>query len=206
MLRRLPRELFQRLRTGRVRPPGFMSCGSCGNCGIHSKGLQAAVDRHEATVTRLHPAALATSAGQTDSPQGAAPAVRGRPLRDAGSLEPAETGPAKIASEPPFASHASSGAAAAGKTWAPAVPPPSPPVGDVYSKTFYKRNLPSPPAIAFSSPEGDPKSPIDHGSAHVHDAALMCVVNAANKHAAPHVRRETAVWGSTGCGDHGGLL
>lgn len=188
MLGRLPREVSQRLRTRRGWPLGFMSCGSCESCGVDTKGLQAAVDRHEATVTRLHSAALATSAGTpyADPPRGAADAVSGRPLRDDGS-----SGPAESASEPSSAPHARS---AARKILAPVVPPPLPLVGDLYSKTFYKRALPSPPAIAFSSPEGDPGELISHSWADVDAAALMCVVTLAIKHATPHVRREAAVW------------
>ena len=100
-----------------------------------------------------------------------------------------------------------------------AAPPPNLPPA---AKTFYKRSLPSPPAIAFSSPEGDCRPPRPNASDRHVPAAIRASTRCQQHHLqGAHAgriawasticnhalkRRQAAVWRGGGGGRHGGLL
>lgn len=143
------------------RSAAWMRCDLCGSCSGDLKGLQTAIDRHEASVLQLHthtsppsatehafPANTASTSAATDGPVTA--------IQSASSASYSTASDALWvagASQVPDGDGANGNAS--GATMAPTLLPPKTPAVDAYSKTFYKRSLPSPPATAFSSAAGE---------------------------------------------------
>lgn len=142
------------------RSAAWMGCDLCGSCSGDLKGLQTAVDRHEASVHQLHThspptpttelAFTATTAPSSAATNGTLAAVRSA----SGASSSAASDALRVAGASRALEGDGASGHASGATMAPVLPPPKTPAVDAYSKTFYKRSLPSPPATAFSSAAG----------------------------------------------------